>query len=363
MKNNELRNTKLKKTIQLIGEIAGAYLALIIFWYFFIDGILQFSLASIVFNYNPNLYHWFIRYKDNIFFLSIFIVFTVIIYLFISHEINKKEAIYEAIEKILDENFEKIELPESEIRFSKKLNEVKYEYILSKAKALEEEQKRNDLIVYMAHDLKTPLTSVIGYLTLINDEKDHLSKETESKYINIALDKAKRVEDLTNQFFEITRYNLHDMEITYNNIDLSVLIDQLIEECYPMLKEKKLECHINKHGPVHFYGDGDKLARAFENLIKNAINYSHENTTIDISLIEKNDLIEIVFKNAGDKIPQYKLDKIFDKFYRADSSRNSTTGGTGLGLAITKEIIELHSGQISVKNDDEYIKFMIQLPK
>ena len=112
-----------------------------------------------------------------------------------------------------------------------------------------------------------------------------------------------------------------------------------------------------------YLGDGDKLARAFGNLLKNAINYSFENTTIYINVEEKENKIYISFKNKGEKIPEYKLDKIFDKFYRVDDSRTSSTGGAGLGLAITKEIIELHGGTISVKNDDEYIEFDIVLKK
>ena len=114
---------------------------------------------------------------------------------------------------------------------------------------------------------------------------------------------------------------------------------------------------------IQFMGDGDKLARAFGNLLKNAINYSYLNTTIKIDIKEYEDKIEIVFKNKGDKIPEYKLEKIFDKFYRADESRTSSTGGAGLGLAITKQIIELHNGKIYAKNDNEFIEFYIELSK
>ena len=128
-----------------------------------------------------------------------------------------------------------------------------------------------------------------------------------------------------------------------------------------MLEKNNLKCNLNAPDKVIYLGDGDKLARAFGNLLKNAISYSFKNTTIEISLKEENDNIYISFKNKGEKIPEYKLDKIFEKFYRADASRTSSTGGAGIGLAITKEIIELHGGIISVKNDDEYIEFNIKL--
>ncbi len=130
-----------------------------------------------------------------------------------------------------------------------------------------------------------------------------------------------------------------------------------------MLQDKKLECKLNKPKRILFMGDGDKLARAFGNLLKNAINYSYENTIIEINMQEENDKIEIVFRNKGDKIPKYKLEKIFEKFYRGDESRTSGTGGAGLGLAITKQIIELHNGKITAKNDDEFIEFYIELMK
>ena len=128
-----------------------------------------------------------------------------------------------------------------------------------------------------------------------------------------------------------------------------------------MLQERKLECKIDMPEHIYYTGDGDKLARAFGNLLKNAINYSYENTEIQIIVEQSENKINMLFRNKGDKIPDYKLEKLFDKFYRGDESRTSSTGGTGLGLAITKEIIELHNGKIYVKNDDEYIEFYVEL--
>lgn len=145
--------------------------------------------------------------------------------------------------------------------------------------------------------------------------------------MNIALEKSIRLEELTNQFFEITRYNLQEIPITKNKIDLSFLMEQLVDEFYPMLQEKRLKCVINKPEHIYFLGDGDKLARAFGNLIKNAISYSYENTNIEIEILQNENKINMIFRNKGDKIPKYKLDKIFDKFYRVDESRTSSTGG------------------------------------
>ena len=150
--------------------------------------------------------------------------------------------------------------------------------------------------------------------------------------LKIALDKSLRVEELTNQFFEITRYNLNDIPINRTNIDLVMLLEQLIEEFYPMLEERHLKLDINKPNILMYNADGDKLARAFGNLLKNAINYSYENTVITIDMIENEENIEIIFRNKGTTIPEYKLERIFDKFYRTDESRQTNNGGAGLGL-------------------------------
>ena len=272
-------------------------------------------------------------------YMMAFLLFS--LYRFFSKKVDNIEKLYTEFDSILKEDSKKIELSNDMTKFSEKLNQIKYEYILSIKRAKEAEQKKNDLIMYMAHDLKTPLTSVIGYLSLLNEEKE-ISKNLKNKYIKIALDKSLRLEELTNQFFEITRYNLNDMPINRTNIDLVMLLEQLIEEFYPMLEERNLKLNINKPSTVIYNADGDKLARAFGNLLKNAINYSYENTTISIELIENESEIEIIFKNKGTTIPEYKLEKIFDKFYRTDDSRQSNNGGAGLGLAITKEIVELH---------------------
>lgn len=362
MKNNELKNIKRRQAVMLTLQLIVGNVLLIFIWMLFIEGLLENRIANMVYQINLNLYYYLIDYKQIIFMISILFNSFLILYRYISKETEKKEEIYNAIDKIISEENQKISLPESESRFSQKINDVKYQYLLNKRKAFEEKQKKDDLIVYMAHDLKTPLTSVIGYLNLLNDEKDHLSKETQYKYINIALDKAKRVEELTNEFFEITKYDLHDIEIVQSEINIELLFQQLIDECYPMLKTKSLQCILHCSTAVMITADGSLLARAFENLLKNAISYSYEHTTIDIYLHIIDDQIEIVFQNKSDPIPAYKLEKLFEKFYRLDSSRNSTTGGSGLGLAISKEIIERHHGQIQVTNEDEYIRFIIHLP-
>ena len=359
MKNKILIKETLKMVIQLILRVAIAYIIAAIIYMIFDSSRLKEKIVNYLYFNNREIYYFF--YTNQIKFMLIFfaVIIFIAIYSFASKYVNNGYQIYQALDKVLDEKNEDINLPIEVNKFSDKIKKIKYDYTLSKSKEKEAVQKKNDLIMYMAHDLKTPLTSVIGYLTLLNDEK-HISKKLQEKYIKIALDKSNRLEELTNEFFEITRYNLQEIPIIKNKIDLSFLIEQLIDEFYPMLQEKNLKCILSKPEHIIFNGDGDKLARAFGNLIKNAINYSYENTDIEIKITQDIEKINITFKNKCDKIPKHKLEKIFDKFYRIDESRSTSTGGTGLGLAITKDIIELHNGTINVKNDDDFIEFNIE---
>lgn len=359
MKINKLTKIKIKLCMSLVVNIIIAYIVSVLV-YFIITLFFENSISTLVSNFNFEIYYWIVHNRSIVMYMYIGIVLMIIVYRFFSKYVDSINEVYKSLDNILKENNETIKLPSEVNQFSDKLNDIKYNYILTKERERDAEQKKNDLIMYMAHDLKTPLTSTIGYLSLLLEAKE-IPKELQDKYLKIALDKALRVEELTNQFFEITRYDLHDMPIVKQKIDLSFLLKQLVDECYPMLQGKNLKCKTQMPEHIYIMGDGDKLARAFGNLLKNAINYSYDNTEIEINVKTMDKKIEILFRNKGDKIPEYKLNKIFDKFYRVDESRTSTTGGTGLGLAITKEIIELHNGNIYVKNDDKYIEFYIEL--
>lgn len=309
---------------------------------FFIDGIFNDKIAETIYETDSYIYYRIVEQKPAIIAIISLFIMLIVSFFVIRKTMNSLTIITSAINEIIKNPENKVELPTSLAIIENKLNNIRIDLIKSRDEAKEAENKKNDLIMYMAHDLKTPLTSVIGYLSLLNEEKQ-ISKQMQEKYTKIALEKAQRVEELTNQFFEITRYNLHDMPISKKKIDLSFLLDQLLEESYPMLQEKALEYKVIKPEHVYFMGDGDKLARALGNLIKNAINYSYENTQIEIEMERQEEKINIIFKNKGEKIPKYKLEKIFDKFYRIDEARATNNGGAGLGLAITKQIIELHN--------------------
>lgn len=249
------------------------------------------------------------------------------------------------------------QLREVELEFNQILSQMQRD----RESAREAEQRKNDMIIYMAHDLKTPLTSVIGYLALLNDEKE-ISAEIRDKYISIALRKSERLEDLINEFFEVTKYNFSTTVLTCSNVNLSLMLEQLLYEFEPIFREKGLTCAMSIAPELYVQCDVEQMERVFDNLFKNAYNYCYKNTVIHVSLQREQTEVCLTVENSGKTIPPEKLARIFEQFFRMDSSRNSDTGGSGLGLAIAKEIIELHHGSISCASADEKIVFTVRLP-
>ena len=265
------------------------------------------------------------------------------------------------IDQLAEESQHRISMSPELGAMEEKLNQVK-DKLESRAKeAQEAEQRKNDLVVYLAHDIKTPLTSVIGYLNLIEENPD-MPAEQKAKYVNITLDKAYRLESLINEFFEITRYNLQTVQLKREYIDLYYMLIQMADEVYPLLSANGKQVKIQAAEDITITGDSDKLARAFNNILKNAIVYSNDDSTINISAEIHGANAIIQFENEG-TIPQDKLGSIFEKFYRLDDARSSATGGAGLGLAIARDIIMLHGGTIEAESDQTHTRFTITLPK
>lgn len=265
------------------------------------------------------------------------------------------------VDKLVEESGDEITLSPELDFMEKKLNQIKNNLEKKKKAALHAEQRKNDLVVYLAHDLKTPLTSVIGYLSLL-DEAPDMPPEQRAKYVGITLEKAYRLEQLINEFFEITRFNLQTIVLNKEKINLLFMLQQMADEFYPILAPQRKAVSVSVPEGLVLYGDADKLARVFNNILKNAIAYSYEDSVIEISAGKQDKYVEISFTNRGNPIPQAKLDTIFEKFYRLDSARSTDTGGAGLGLAIAKEIVKAHDGTISVESTLEKTVFTVRLP-
>ena len=253
-----------------------------------------------------------------------------------------------------------ISLSPEMVTMESKLKAVKQTLEEREQEARSAEQRKNDMVMYLAHDIKTPLTSVIGYLSLL-DEAPDMPPEQKAKYVNITLEKANRLEKLLDEFFEITRYDFQTNSLPKENIDLYYMLTQMTDEFYPLLTAKGKKAVLHVPDDMVIYGNPDKLARVFNNILKNAVAYSPDNSVIDITAAIKGDIASIVFNNAG-SIPKDKLSSIFDKFYRLDSARSSDTGGAGLGLAIAKEIVSSHGGHIYADSDGKQTLFTVELP-
>lgn len=271
------------------------------------------------------------------------------------------QTIVEASDRLVETDDRPIRLPAELKQVEERMNQAKREAIRNARLAKEAEQRKNDLLVYLAHDLKTPLTSVIGYLTLLHDEQE-ISDDLREKYLAITLEKAERLEDLINEFFEITRFNLSQLSLQPARVNLSRMLEQIAFEFQPLLAEKRLECRLNAQPNLEIVCDPNKMERVFDNLIRNAVNYSHEAGVIEINVSTQEDGVRIEFENEGDTIPPDKQQRIFEQFYRLDTSRATKTGGAGLGLAIAKEIVERHDGTLTVFSERERIRFTVFLP-
>ncbi len=230
------------------------------------------------------------------------------------------------------------------------------------ADALRDEARRkDDLVTYLAHDLKTPLASVVGYLSLLEEAPD-LPVEQRARFTGIALDKAHRLDALIEEFFDITRFDFHDIVLTRGYVDLALMLAQVADEFYPILTEQGKRVEVAAEPGLTVLIDGDKMARVFNNVMKNAVAYSYEGSTIKVDARRAGKVVRVRFENQGDPIPAPKLQVIFEKFYRLDAARATNRGGAGLGLAIAKEIVGAHGGSIACESTPEHTVFTIELP-
>ena len=308
--------------------------------------------------------YWRILGNNKTFFMMIgfLALFALFFYIALSKMITYLEDVEKEIGKLVSRSTEPIHLITELEPIETKLNNIKYTLERQEREVQESEQRKNDLVVFLAHDLKTPLTSIVAYLSMLQSHPE-LSEAERSKYTGISLEKAIRLGKLIEEFFEITKFNAQDIVLEKTELNLSRMLEQIADEMYGVFQEKRLECQVEAAEDVIVPADPDKLARVFDNLMRNAVAYCDRETTIHIQVSQDKDNAKIVFINEGPKIANDKLQHIFEKFFRADNSRSSETGGAGLGLAIAREIVELHGDQIQAQSDDHETRFIVSLPK
>ena len=366
---DEFRHFRTKLYGRAVGLLAIACVIIIILYYIILKGHFADMLVSFMndtfFRESHSGYVVYVELfrnnKELIFLIAVLFIFFLLMTMYIRSFVKYFKGINRGIDSLLETGSDSVDLPFELAPVEDKINSVKNTLIQQRNEIQTMEQRKNDLIMYLAHDLKTPLASVIGYLSLLRDE-EQISAQLREKYLSITLDKAERLEDLINEFFEITRFNLSNITLQYGRIDLIRLLEQLIYDFTPMLQEKKLTCRLQAMDELIIKCDADKIQRVFDNLLRNAVLYSFENTEIEITVTQENGSVAITFVNCGDTIPAEKLDRIFEQFYRLDSSRSTKSGAAGLGLAIAKQIVELHGGTIIAYSEQEKIKFTVTLP-
>ncbi|MGG6310800.1 vancomycin resistance histidine kinase VanS [Paenibacillus macerans] len=368
-KNKKTDYSKLKRKLyQYIVVVVMAAVVFVLFLRLFIRGTLGEWIVRFLENsYNLErqdamiIYQYTIRNNIEIFiYVAIAISILILCRVMLSKFAKYFDEINTGIDILIQNEDKPIELSAEMEFMEQKLGTLKRTLEKREQDAKLAEQRKNDVVMYLAHDIKTPLTSVIGYLSLL-DEAPDMPVEQKAKYVHITLGKAYRLEQLIDEFFEITRYNLQTITLTKKHIDLYYMLVQMTDEFYPQLAMNGKQAVIHASEDLTVFGDPDKLARVFNNILKNAAAYSEKGSVIDITAGLSGDRVSIVFKNAG-SIPKDKLAAIFEKFYRLDDARSSDTGGAGLGLAIAKEIIVQHGGQIYADSSDNCTTFTVELP-
>ncbi|MFZ7804866.1 solute carrier family 23 protein [Bacillus thuringiensis] len=224
------------------------------------------------------------------------------------------------------------------------------------------EKQKNELITNVSHDLRTPLTSIMGYLRLLRDSK-YENQEQHDEYTRIAFAKSEQLKNLIEDLFEYTKLTNEQVVLEKQEVCMNELLEQLIEELVPQAEEHGLT-FVKKFPEERAYAsiDSEKMVRVFDNLLMNAIKYSKDDGEIKVSLQRQRRDIQIVIANHSEEFTREELANLFERFYKKDQSRSRVTEGSGLGLAIAKSIVELQGGSIRAEYEEGIIRFIVSLP-
>lgn len=312
---------------------------------------------------NLHDYHLFLRAQPYVYIAFMLLGIIVISVLNLRRSWRRFDELAQAVTDTVGAEGGGIELPDSMPMISAEISAIRLRNAANARAAHLAEGRKNELVAYLAHDIRTPMTSVIGYLELL-EECPEMPVEQRAKYIGIAHRKALRLEELVSEFFEITRYNLQSVPIERQNINLAVFCEQTADEFFPEAEQRQLKMEIDVKGPCSVFIDPNRMARALGNVLRNAIAYADAGTTIVLSSSSDDDgNVTISVTNHGREISPEHLRSIFDKFFREDQARGTDRGGAGLGLAIAHEIVEAHGGTIDATSTQGTTVFTIKLPK
>lgn len=323
--------------------------------------------SYVTFNYiikansiNPNIY--------NLIVLAIFAVFVVVFIvsflLIINREVKYIKYITRQVKTIADENFgSTLEIRGNDelAELCKSINSMSLELKNKFENEREIENTKTELITNVSHDLRTPLTAIIGYLDILKNKK-YKSKEEAEEYVTTTYNLSVKLKRLIDELFEYTKLSSNDITLEFTDVDLGNILNQMLGEYTPIFESKNLKTikHIDEDISVKV--DIEKIVRVLDNILSNAEKYSIKPSEIIVSTTKKENAALISIANKGEHINPEKLNKIFEKFYRVDTSRSNNVEGSGLGLAISKKIIELHNGEIWAECHGDMITVSIKIP-
>ncbi|MDB3085805.1 two-component sensor histidine kinase [Clostridioides difficile] len=326
---------------------------------------------------------------EGLFYPSLFLISSLAIYSLISYKRNKQvvdfikktnkknqklEVILDAVnsmdesdlQKNIDIEYDLEELKDKEVddidELAHKINSIIHQLRNITVEERQAQQTKTDLITNVSHDLRTPLTSIMGYLGLIEEGK-YKDEVQMMYYVNIAYEKSKNLNVLINDLFELTKMQNNTMRLNKIEINLVELLSQIVSQFEIYFRQEFMVSRVNfNEEKLIVKADPNKLVRVFENLMTNAMKYGKDGLYVDIVTEKKEDMAIVKVINYGEPIPVLDLPNIFDRFYRVEKSRNRNAGGSGLGLAITKNIVNLHGGEINVSSNKHQTVFEVQLP-
>lgn len=343
----------------IIGTVSAIVLLM---FFFFIDNFYNGAAINFIQRLFGHEFAFYILRNQTVAIIIALLIFLLFNFLIVEiYALQKISNVFSQMKVLFQKDDKRIYLDDSLKELEDDFNALKQESIENERKAIKETQHKVDMIAYLAHDIKTPLASVIGYLNLL-EEKEDLPKDMQKKYTHLTLEKAYRLEKLINEFFDIAKLNQTDNPLHKEEIHLHYLLEQMKEEFYPITTQKNQTIDIDVDLDFLIYADANKIARVFNNILKNAFYYGYVDTSIHIRSYQDNMYNHIEFINEGPHIPEDKIDKIFEQFYRLDESRSSRTGGSGLGLSIAKMIVKQHNGFIKVKSENNLTSFDVMIP-
>lgn len=337
-----------------------------------------FLLASTVLNFLSDLVYTIVFESNTLHSMiaSLFMIAVVVGYVMgivfivrsgIRRALSYFDKLLASVEGILTKREDPIILPSELMPTTLALNAIKTASEQNERAAKAAEDRKNELVVYLAHDIKTPLTSIIGYLTLM-DESPDLPVDTRARYTRITLEKSYRLEELLDEFFEITRYNLQAIPIERSWFDGALFCAQILEEFYPLAEGRSLSLVYDGPAKLSVFADAGRVARVLNNVLKNAVAYAdaHTDVRIHTGLVTAADGFvwwELTVTDQGQELSPQHLERIFEKFFRADAARGTHAGGAGLGLAVAREIARAHGGDIYARSDAGLTSFTIWIPQ